>query len=446
MKLFSRTSSPLSVDSVPRKLSTPTTIRQHHHQKQQLRHSSDLSHPSPPRRPRLRHGPPPFFAGWAFVRAASSRIARRDLRFCTLAGPTLRYSATPSQDILANSVLVYGASVTAEEFPTLKIVVRPKEGPRIAIYPESKTDHAEWLRELQHASCRCLTHAYAFSADLRPTAFGRTSTALELDTSTLVSVKTISKYALSAPHVAAARKEPIVLLSIPEHPNVVAIADMYESARSIYLVTEHIPSISLEQLVLQRGAVCEADVATIIHDLLSALVHLHHYGVAHRLLCPENVLVEQSADPSGRASKGASVITRAQLCNFELSVSSVDTDEPTSLLDSFSENGPLYLQHAMYLAPEVCAGKIGDYAQDVWSLGILMHYLLVGCTPFDNGMSNLSNLCRVIAATKGMPSFSGPLWRGISSGAKHLCASMLHADPNARIKATYALEHPWLNM
>lgn len=339
---------------------------------------------------------------------------------------------------------MYGAAVTAEEFPTLKIVLRPMDGGRIAIFPESKVEHVEWYRELAEASRRCLTHAYSFQGDLRATAFGRTSTAVELDTGTVVSVKTVSKADLSPRHRAAARKEAIVLLSMPEHGNCVAIADMYESARTIYLVTEYASARSLDEFVMERGSICEADVATIMHDLLAALVHLHACGVAHRLLCPENVLVEPGGEMGGRGSTG--VVKRAKLYNFELAVSAVDTDEATSVLDSFSETGPLYLRHAMYLAPEVAAGKIGDYAQDVWSLGILMHYLLVGCTPFDNGISTLSNLTRVIGATKGMPSFSGPLWRGISSGAKHLCASMLHADPKARVKAAHALEHPWLNM
>lgn len=421
MKFFSRTSSPLSLDPQSRGPSP-------------LRTDSNLSHLSnPPRRPRLRHGAPPFFAGWAAVKSAHR--AKRELRFCTLAGPTLRYSASPTQDILAASVLVYGAAISAEEFPTLKIVVRAVNGAKVVLYPESRAEYAEWVRELVRASRRCLMEVYRFERDLRSGGLGRTSLAVERETADVVSVKVTVKEGLSNKLVALARKEPIVLLSMPEHDNCVVIVDMYESARTIYLVTEYEDgAVPLHQWVKGRGFVSEMDVAAIIKDLLSALTHLHASGVAHRMVSPQNVLIRM----------GGSRRRSVRLCNFEFALSSVDTDGAACLLQYLGNDGPLQLNDAMYLAPEVAAGRIGDYAQDVWSAGIVMHDLLVGCTPFEG--ESLQGVLRSASKTKGLPIFSGPLWRGISSGAKHLCASMLHADPRERVKAAHALEHPWLSL
>lgn len=392
---------------------------------------------SPPRRKRFRHGPPPFFEGWAGVRLGKAR--KTDLRYCTLSGPHLRYSATPGQPILSGNFLVYGASVSSEEFPSLKIVVKSKNADgRLTILAESREEHDMFLAVLQRASKRCVTEAYTFRTALGHTAFGRNSTAVEDCTADLVSVKSTCKVGLSPENIACARKEAVVLLSMPEHPNISEIVDVYESARTVYLVTEHTGGKTLEDVVGERGSLCEADVASIIKDLLQALVHMQRCEVIHRLICPENVLIVPQEGDVG--------LGIAKLFNFELAVSSMDVDDWTPVMDSFSHSGPLYLRHALYLAPEVAAGRVGDYMQDTWSLGILMHYLLVGCTPFDNGLTNFSQLTRTIADTRGSPTFSGPLWRGITSRAKHLCASMLHADPRMRVTAAQALEHPWLNM
>ena len=157
--------------------------------------------------------------------------------------------------------------------------------------------------------------------------------------------------------------------------------------------------------------------------------------MVHRLITLENVLLHPGRDVGTPA-----------LANFEAAVSAVDVDDWKCVLEHF-KNGPFAVSHAQYLAPEVCAGGVGGYEQDVWSVGIVMHYLLVGYTPFEfENVQSVDRLVAVVAGARGMPSFSGPLWRGVTSVAKHLCASLLHADPKLRVSAESALEHPWLNM
>lgn len=36
-----------------------------------------------------------------------------------------------------------------------------------------------------------------------------------------------------------------------------------------------------------------------------------------------------------------------------------------------------------YLAPEIIQGVGYGYEVDIWSVGILMYYLLIGCAPFE---------------------------------------------------------------
>ena len=49
-----------------------------------------------------------------------------------------------------------------------------------------------------------------------------------------------------------------------------------------------------------------------------------------------------------------------------------------------------------YLAPEVAAGRTGDEASDVWSLGATVYYALSGRPPYDMGDHVLGGLDRIV--------------------------------------------------
>eukprot|EP00178_Gracilaria_changii_P007958 TRINITY_DN2467_c0_g1_i1.p1 TRINITY_DN2467_c0_g1~~TRINITY_DN2467_c0_g1_i1.p1 ORF type:complete len:420 (+),score=45.50 TRINITY_DN2467_c0_g1_i1:841-2100(+) len=418
VKFFSRTSSPLSLESVQTSLpSTPPKSPTH----------------SPPRRERLRHGAPPFFEGWANVRVLPSRKAH--LRYCTLSGPYLRYSATPGHPILGGCITVYGAHVASEEFPTVKICLRTSQL-RIYIYAESRQDHVLFFQQLLSASNRSLTSVYKFRNDLRDSGLGRCSAAVDLHTGLSVCVKVTTKAKRTASQVVQAMNEAVILLCMPDHSNIVPIVDVYESARTLYLVTDYADANTLTEVVQYRGMLCEADVATIITGLLRALVHMQQAQIVHRLICPDNILLLPDQDN----------ITIPVLHNFEYALSNAERENSPNMLQCYAPDGPLSLSQLAYIAPEVARGEAGDYQQDVWSIGIVMHFLLVGCTPFDDNLSSLQNLTNTIASTRGKPTFSGALWGGVTSGAKHLCASLLHANPKYRVGASNALLHPWLSL
>ncbi|KAI0560077.1 serine:threonine protein kinase Chk2 [Gracilaria domingensis] len=418
VKFFSRTSSPLSLESVVSSPpSTPPKTCLH----------------SPLRRERLRHGAPPFFEGWANVRVLPARKAH--LRYCTLSGPYLRYSATPGHPILGGCITVYGAQVASEEFPTVRISLKTSQA-RLYIYAESRQDHVHFFQQLLSASNRSLTSVYKFRNDLRDSGLGRCSAAVDLHTGLSVCVKVTTKAKRSASQVAQAMNEAVTLLCMPDHPNIVPIVDVYESARTLYLVTDYADANTLTEVVQYRGMLCEADVATIVSGLLRALVHMQHSQLVHRLICPDNILLLPHHDN----------IAVPVLHNFEYAVSNADLKDSTSMSKCYSENGPLSLSQLAYIAPEVARGDVGDSQQDVWSVGILMHFLLVGCTPFDDNLSSLDNLTRTIASTRGKPTFSGALWGGVTSGAKNLCASLLHSNAKYRVSASDALLHPWLSL
>lgn len=93
-----------------------------------------------------------------------------------------------------------------------------------------------------------------------------------------------------------------------------------------------------------------------------------------------------------------------------------------------------------YMAPEVLALRPYNEKCDTWSCGVLMYLLLAGFPPF-YGHSREEI---IKAAMAGKVEFSHPNWKRVSADAKKLIIQLLTYDPEKRISAARALQHPWI--
>lgn len=444
-----------------------------------------------------------------------------------MSGPALRLSATPYGDVLATCISVYGATITADEFPSLRIVIRtPSNNPttspttRIVLSADSKADHVALAAHLMCATQRSISHDYTFDCYLRDSLFSRVCSA-EDHSGHPVCVKIVSKQPHPQPHQKLhqhgqlARREPVILLCLPGHPTLPSVRDVYESARAYYVVTEGLPINTLRHAGRMRGSFCERDVAVVVSDLLTALVQLRNTGLVHRFISPDSIVVDEDesrvrgvtivdfematrpgSTNSGRGSIDAlppcpsllgllrgDEVARSQHAAFtppELYTEGINSGMSGSnmsrreaimedgmpigemIMDDNTLNtkgdsswfGQQPQQREIDIQLDADIGVEGDdeaetdmaFAHDVWSVGMVMHWMLVGCTPFDDHVDSFEAVSTLVADAHGMPVFSGPMWRGVTSGAKHLCASLLHADARARLPAPQALQHPWLRL
>ena len=92
-----------------------------------------------------------------------------------------------------------------------------------------------------------------------------------------------------------------------------------------------------------------------------------------------------------------------------------------------------------YIAPEVLK-KNYDQKCDLWSCGVILYILLAGYPPF-NGQTDNQIIQAVLA---GAYTLEEPEWDDVSDEAKDLVQKLLKYNPDERITALEAINHPWI--
>lgn len=93
-----------------------------------------------------------------------------------------------------------------------------------------------------------------------------------------------------------------------------------------------------------------------------------------------------------------------------------------------------------YVAPELLKNHPYDESADMWSVGVIIYFLLAGHLPFNaNDQQDLFQLIRL-----GKFSFESKYWAGISDEAMDLIERLLEVDPASRATASEALESEWI--
>lgn len=205
-----------------------------------------------------------------------------------------------------------------------------------------------------------------------------------------------------------------------DHPNVIRILEVFEEKKAVHLVLELCEGGDvLERILVSSGRLPEADIATLFIQMLFAVWHLHQNGVVHRDLKPEHFLFTQrEPEFEPRPPQRCSM----KLIDFGLSHKAGATFAP--------EGGT-----PQFMSPEAKTGRAAkEFADrgDMWSLGVVLHAMLVGHYPSQH-----------LTDAKQAQYFARPAWSAISAAAIDLLGQLLQQKPAARPSAANALLHSW---
>jgi serine/threonine-protein kinase len=153
---------------------------------------------------------------------------------------------------------------------------------------------------------------------------------------------------------------------------VVKIFDFGASDDGLYYIAmEYLVGMNLATVVERFGPLPPARAIHLIMQACAALEEAHAAKIIHRDLKPHNLyLTRGEAEPDF-----------IKLLDF--GIARLRADERGN--EHLTRTGTMVGTPA-YLAPEVWRGAVADERSDIYSLGVTLHYLLTGLTPFE-GMS-----------------------------------------------------------
>ncbi|MDO8863112.1 serine/threonine-protein kinase [Haliea sp. E1-2-M8] len=236
-----------------------------------------------------------------------------------------------------------------------------------------------------------------------------------------VAVKVINRLAGDNADIQRRFQDERQILANLQHPNIVRLLDGGSLADgSPFLVMEYVHGERIDAWC-KRENLSVDKILVLFAKVCHAVQHAHQNLVVHRDLKPSNIVIGADGEPK------LMDFGIAKLLKPEGDAS----DPPTEL-------GNRVLT-PMYASPEQLNGNAVSTLSDVYSLGVILHELLVGQRPFDDGGTNSwSYAQRIIDEDPRAP--SRRLGLGVLRGdLDNILLTALARDPHRRYQSAGAL-------
>ncbi|KAK9309626.1 hypothetical protein QLX08_000838 [Tetragonisca angustula] len=249
-------------------------------------------------------------------------------------------------------------------------------------------------------------------------------------------------------------REIMFLLSFANHDNIIRLIGLHKANndRDIYLVFEYMET-DLHNVIKKGKILKDLHKVFIMYQLFKAIKYIHSGNVIHRDLKPSNVLLNAHC--------------HCKIADFGLARSVTQIGEG----DGETASDPTltdYVATRWYRAPEILvASKRYTKGIDMWSLGCILGEMLLG-KPLFPGSSTINQVERIMATlppptredlisvsagyathllekTPNAPRRSlKDLLPEVPEKALNLISNLIVFNPNHRLTAVEALEHPYV--
>ena len=160
------------------------------------------------------------------------------------------------------------------------------------------------------------------------------------------------------------------------HPNILTVFEIGETAHTYYIATEYIEGETLRHC-LWRGPLKLDETLGVAIQVAMALEAAHSEGIVHRDIKPENIMLRQDKFVRDRFVK---------VLDFGLAkLTDRDTSgaDPDAVTIPITETSPGAIMGTTgYMSPEQAQGESVDARTDIFSLGVVLYEMVAGQPPF----------------------------------------------------------------
>lgn len=157
------------------------------------------------------------------------------------------------------------------------------------------------------------------------------------------------------------QRREIDILKMCQHPNIIRLLDVFENHKYFYIVLEYMSGGDMVDYLKERSfSVSEERARQLSEQIACAIYYLHSYGIMHRDLKLENIMMSDNSEESV-----------PKLVDFGLSKIIGPLETAT---EPFGTVG--------YAAPEILKKQPYGKGVDLWSLGVIIYALISGSLPF----------------------------------------------------------------
>eukprot|EP00184_Porphyridium_aerugineum_P003306 CAMPEP_0184698634 /NCGR_PEP_ID=MMETSP0313-20130426/5184_1 /TAXON_ID=2792 /ORGANISM="Porphyridium aerugineum, Strain SAG 1380-2" /LENGTH=602 /DNA_ID=CAMNT_0027157601 /DNA_START=184 /DNA_END=1992 /DNA_ORIENTATION=- len=363
----------------------------------------------------------------------------------------------------------------------------------------AKSSVVTWFEALAKASDHKVSKFYESGKYLGKGAYGEVRLARYKKDGSICAVKIIRKTMDADEEIFLVRE--MKVLRRVNNVHVVRTFDIFETAKTLYVLMEYLPGGDLyNNLAKMGGKMSEEKAGRVFQQIIEGCLYLHEKGVVHRDIKPENLLCASKEwpydvkvadfglcnlfDPS-TVDKGRTLYNRESGMNLKLVADLVAEEKkgpggapaaaahpdphgddlkpgeadhlfeiPDDELEPHHIEPPMKRPGAdpqmfkmfdsmvgtpLFVAPDVITGVYGP-AVDVWSCGIVLYNILSGQFPFDAPTSR-----EVLERIRDRPvEFPKEYFSRVSPEGIDLLRNMLQKNPKKRITMAEILHHPWL--